>query len=194
MPTRNKGFTLIELLVVIAIIAILAGMLLPALSQAREKARRINCAGNLKQIGLALRMYADDYKGQFPNEDMEDAFNKLIDNKYLTTTKVFICPSTTHAQSTDGRLHTSPDDGGTPDESYIYINDARMLIGYPRLTESTCGTATMLASDWVDNHDKFGNVLYGDGHVKGYAGSAWLFDNHNHGVPNLGVLLNALNP
>jgi prepilin-type N-terminal cleavage/methylation domain-containing protein/prepilin-type processing-associated H-X9-DG protein len=65
-PRRQTGFTLIELLVVIAIIAVLAAILFPVFAQAREKAHETTCASNLRQIGLAVRMYVQDYDEAFP--------------------------------------------------------------------------------------------------------------------------------
>lgn len=97
---KTTGFTLIELLVVIAILAILASIIAPALTQSKEKAKRIHCTNNIRQLALASIMYANDNRDQFEEAGSDNApywvkqkFRNSMANHYRIQRRQFYCPS-----------------------------------------------------------------------------------------------------
>lgn len=122
--TPNKAFTLIELLVVIAIIAILAAILFPVFAQAREQARRASCVSNLKQIGIAYLMYAQDYDETTPavihnNNAPYDPDFWVIIQPYVKNIQVFYCPDRTEWTMPTGDDCSSNDNNFNPQQRCI---------------------------------------------------------------------------
>ena len=125
MNAHKRNFTLIELLVVIAIIAILAGMLLPALSKAREKAKEISCVNNLKQIGTTMALYLDDNEEMFPmaanNSGPDITWNQDM-LLYVKNKDLFYCPGDALTSAADWA-------GPTAAEGANYISYGYNVLG-----------------------------------------------------------------
>lgn len=185
------GFTLIELLVVIAIIAILAAILFPVFARAREKARQTSCLSNLKQIGLAEKMYEQDYDevtGTYiQNASSGVAFDySWIDllEPYMKNTQIFECPSNNETYRSGGVGHAGTyganisDVGidGLTGRSYLFCHRKVASFQYPAETgifadtsggiywryNSTTGAIQAIAF----LHNEGANVAYMDGHAK----------------------------
>jgi len=166
---KRRGFTLIELLVVVAIIAILAAILFPVFARARENARKANCASNLKQIGLAILAYAQDYDEMLPKYSLKNVpstandWHEVID-AYIKNTQIKKCPS-------------------LPGAALGYGANWRHIICYPKEDDAALGKDVTLAQLQRPAED----LVVCDSHTgttgEGTGGSAAIYCPHCYGTP-----------
>ncbi|MBI1177794.1 prepilin-type N-terminal cleavage/methylation domain-containing protein [bacterium] len=188
MRTRDeRGFTLIELLVVIAIIAVLASLLLPALGRAKLRARATKCLSNLRQVGMASQMYADDFGGVLPMSQHNHASWVGTLQPYLAGTNLHRCPDDRNRQ----RLFSyAVNDFLTPHPYGAEQLDFSRLLSIPKPLQTLFLAETrtnFLGSDHfhfaaaeeggystnsfagqvdVERHARQSNYLFADGHVE----------------------------
>ena len=188
----RRGFTLIELLVVIAIIAILAAILFPVFARAREKARQTSCLSNIKQAGLGILMYTQDYDEVMPRHCYQppDADNypwTWAVQPYVKNIQMFVCPSSAGGRNVArgcmgygynlSRLSGGPTVGCT----YRSLAEIQHPAGLLMITETADGTGAIA---WVGywgrdtntanptnihptgRHNEGSNICYVDGHAK----------------------------
>ncbi len=176
IPGESKGFTLMELLIVIGIIGLLAGILLPVLSRAKESARRTQCASNIRQIGMGLIMYANENEEVFP-QDVTTVVERpsmrslnMLYNTYISDKKIFKCPSdakVTKLTNAGMSISTANDSFDQIECSYGYdythtqADDA----GVALVSDRPPANPSAIANS--PNHKGRGqNVVYIDGHVE----------------------------
>jgi prepilin-type N-terminal cleavage/methylation domain-containing protein/prepilin-type processing-associated H-X9-DG protein len=192
MRCTRVAFTLIELLVVLAITAILSALLLPALAQAKESARRSACASNLRQIMLAVWLYADEQEDRFPAQPGDGLPLRAVGGDginyydllmhYVNNPRVWLCPS---AQSSPGRLLAYHMNGliittnGLPTTAIADPSQTLLIAetGYRKLYDLAFLRPDQAGDYLYDtpqrNHAGGSNAGFVDGHVQWYHNRQW---------------------
>ena len=188
MSRCSRGFTLIELLVVIAIIAILAAILFPVFARAREKARQNSCLANVKQLGLAVASYVQDYDEAMPSQwnawivaNPPYSFGYYLFAPYVKNSQMWKCPSDNVANcayDTNANYRSSWSQSYTHNTNVFYPGVTLAQINYPSDVPLMMDGQTMnqvwgkpiwasaVASYCAMRHNDGANLSYVDGHSK----------------------------